>query len=280
LFTGAGGTISRRQLLLPFPNFGTITTTNNDGKSWYTSGQFSLTKRFSKGWGGQAAYTWSKWIQQTEYLNAADLKPTRVISDQDVPQRFSMSAFYEFPFGHGQRWASHTNRWVDAIIGGWQIEGTYAYQSGFPLTFTADVFYNGGNIALPRSQQTVGQWFNTGAFVSVVGGNPSCGAFPTGSSNCATPVDHLRTFPLRFSNVRLDPTNNADLGLRKDIRINETMKVQLRMEFVNAFNHPLLASLSGGAPVVTPSSSTFGQITVSNQQNYARRAQMAVKFIF
>src|SRR5262249_35125831 len=38
LFTGAGATITRRQLLLPFPNFGTITTSNNDGKSWYHSG--------------------------------------------------------------------------------------------------------------------------------------------------------------------------------------------------------------------------------------------------
>src|SRR6185436_1464514 len=31
VFTGAGLTTSRRQLLLPFPNFGSITTTNNDG---------------------------------------------------------------------------------------------------------------------------------------------------------------------------------------------------------------------------------------------------------
>ena len=280
LFTGAGANTTRRQLLLPFPDFGTITTTNNDGETSYHSGQFSLSKRFSKGYGLQAAYTWAKWIQQTEYLNPTDALPTKVISDQDIPNRFSMSGFYELPFGKGQRFMSNASRLTDAIIGGWQIEGTYAYQSGFPLTFANDVFYLGGDIAIPRSQQTVSRWFNTAAFVSVVGGTPTCAAFPTGSSNCATPVDHLRTFPLRFSNVRLDPTNNVDLGLRKDIRIDETKKVQLRMEFINAFNHPLLASLSGGAPVVNPSSSTFGQITVSNQQNYARRAQLAVKFIF
>ena len=95
-----------------------------------------------------------------------------------------------------------------------------------------------------------------------------------------TPVSHLRTLPLRFSDVRLDTTNNVDLGLRKDIHIREGMRVQLRMEFINAFNHPLLASLSGGAPVVTPGSATFGQIMASNQQNYARRAQVMAKFIF
>lgn len=280
LFTGVGGTIARRSLLIPFPEFGNITTTNNDGSSWYHSGQFSLNKRFSKGYGLQAAYTWSKWIQQTEYLNAGDALPTKVISDQDIPHRFSMSGFYEFPFGKGKRFGGNVNRWADVIIGGWQIEGAYAYQSGFPLTFTSDLFYVGGDVALPSGQQTVQRWFNTSAFVNVLNGNPTCGAFPTGSANCATPVDHLRNFPLRLANVRLDPTNNVDLGLRKDIRIDETKKIQLRMEFINAFNHPLLASLSGGAPVVTPNSSTFGQITASNQQNYARRAQLMVKFIF
>ena len=278
LFVGAGPTISRRQLLLPFPDFGSITTTNNDGETWYHSGQFSLTKRFSRGYGLQAAYTWSKWLQATEYLNAADARPTKMISDQDIPHRFSMSGFYEFPFGKGKPYLSNVSRLADALIGGWQIEGTYVYQSGFPLSFGSDVFYLGGQVSIPKDQQTVTRWFNTSAFVSVVGGTPTCTG--TTGANCATPVDHLRTFPLRLSDVRLDRTNNVDLGLRKDIHINETMKVQLRMEFINAFNHPLLASLSGGSPVVTPNSSTFGQITASNQQNYARRAQLSVKFIF
>jgi hypothetical protein len=234
-----------------------------------------LQKRFSKGYGLQFAYTRSKWIEAIEYLNAADAKPVREIGAQDVPNRFSMSAFYEFPFGKGQRFLSHGNWLVNAIVGGWQIEGTYTYQSGFPLRFANDAFYVGGKIAIPKSEQTLNRAFNTAAFVSVVGGNPSCGAFPTGSSNCATPVDHLRTLPLYFADVRIDPINNADLGLRKDIRIREGMKVQLRMEFINAFNHPLFPGAN-----VSPSSSAFGSISASNQLNYARRAQLMAKFIF
>src|SRR4030095_14188074 len=101
LFTGAGGTITRRTLLTPFPEFGAINTTNNDGESWYQSAQFTLDKRFSKGYGLQFAYTFSKWIQATEYLNAADARPSKVSSDQDVPHRLSMSYFYELPFVRG-----------------------------------------------------------------------------------------------------------------------------------------------------------------------------------
>jgi hypothetical protein len=280
LIPNAGTTVARSSLLVPFPDFGTINTTNNDGKTWYHSGQFSLQKRFSKGYGLQFAYTRSKWTQQTEYLNAADPTPTKMISDQDIPNRFAMSGFYELPFGKGKMFMSNANKWVNALVGGWQVEGTYVYQSGFPVAFASDAFYLGGKISIPKSQQTVARWFNTDAFVNVLGGSlPTCQSAPTGSANCATPVNHLRTLPLRFADVRTDPINNADLGLRKDIRLNETMKVQLRMEFLNAFNHPLLNGLSL-MPVVNPSNASFGQVTASNQQNYARRAQLSAKFIF
>jgi len=274
--------MSRRSLLTPFPEFGTITTTNNDGRSWYHSGQFSLNKRFSQGYGMQFAYTRSKWIEAVEYLNAGDASPNKAIGVQDVPNRFSMSAFYEFPFGKGKMFGAHVSKWVDALIGGWQLEGTYTYQSGFPIRFANDAFYVGGKIGISKDQQTVARWFNTSAFISVVGGNPTCQNSTGGSvtaSGCATPVDHLRTLPFYFSDVRSDPINNADLGLRKDIHIRETMKIQLRMEFINAFNHPLL-NVGTGQVVVSPATSTFGQVVASNQQNYARRAQMMVKFIF
>jgi hypothetical protein len=275
LFTGAGGQVQRRSLLTAFPEFGTINTTNNDGKTWYQSAQFTLDKRFSKGYGLQLAYTFSKWLQATEYLNPGDPTPSKVRSDQDVPHRLSMSGFYELPFGKGQPFGSSANKWVNAVIGGWQIQGTYTYQTGFPVTFSSDAFYLGGKISLPKSEQTVNRWFNTSAFVSVVGGTPTCPASPSGNSSCATPVDHYRTLPLRFGNVRIDAINNVDLGLRKDIHLREQMKVQFRVEFINAFNHPLLPG-----PTVTPSSAQFGQITASNQLNYARRAQLSAKFIF
>jgi hypothetical protein len=280
LYPNAGGTITRRQLLLPFPEFGTINSTNNDGKSWYNSAQITLSKRFSKGYDLQFAYTRSKWTEAIEYLNAADPSPNKATAAQDSPNRFSMSGFYELPFGKGKMFLSHASGWADAIVGGWQIEGTYTFQSGFPLRFANDAFYLGGTISIPKSQQDLTRWFNTGAFVSVRGTAPTCGAFPAGSSNCASPVDHLRTLPFYFADVRMQTINNADLGLRKDIHINERMKVQLRMEFINAFNHPLLSTLSGGGAVVSPSSSAFGTVSGSNQQNYARRAQLMAKFIF
>jgi hypothetical protein len=264
-------TISRSQLLLPYPEFGAINTTNNDGKSWYSAGQFGLQKRFSQGYTIGVSYTRSKWMQATEYLNAADPQPTKMISDLDVTNRLSISGIFAFPFGKGRRFLSGASGIVDGLVGGWQIQGVYSYQSGFPITFGTDAFYNDGTIALPSDQQNIATWFDTTPFTSILTGT---------SSTNATPVNHLRTLPLRFADVRSDTINNLDLSLLKSVRVGGTVRLELRAEFINALNHPYLAAAARSAPVTNPTQSTFGQVTNSNQANYPRRAQLGVKILF
>jgi hypothetical protein len=294
-FRGTGlfnNTVARQQLLRPFPAFGDITTSVNDGKSWYHSGQFSLNKRFSKGYTVQAAYTWSKWLQATEYLNAGDAKPTKMISDQDAPHRLSFSGMYSLPIGKNRAFLSNAGWLTNAVLGGWQIGGNVQLQSGFPVGNFPDAFYRGGAIDIPSEQRTTSRWFNTAAFQSfydwpgflpagvtaATATTAQINTAQTAANTAATPVFHLRTLPLRFSTVRRDYIKNVDLTLLKDIRIRETMKVQLRFEALNAFNEPYFP-----VPQVAVNNSTFGAInvlTTANQENYARRVQLGAKFIF
>jgi hypothetical protein len=266
-------TIGRNQLLRPSPQFTDINTTNNDGKSWYNAAQVSLQKRFSKGYTLGIAYTYSHWMQATEYLyNWAGAKPTKMISDLDVPHRLSLSGIFNLPFGKGRKFASNASGATEAIIGGWQIQGVYNYQTGFPLPFGTDLFYNGTDPVngsdIKVSKPTTEKWFNTDVFTSIL----------NGTSTNATPVNHLRTLPLRFSDVRRDSINNVDLSLLKNVTLSRDIQLQLRAEFVNAFNHPYLDR--GTGTVVNPTNSNFGRIVASNQANYARRAQLGVKLLF
>jgi hypothetical protein len=266
-------TIARSQLLRPYPQFGDIRTTNNDGKSWYQSAQLNLQRRFSKGYTLGIAYTYSNWTQATEYLNSGDATPTKMISDLDVPHRLAVSAIFELPFGKGRRFGSNADGVLNGFIGNWQIQGVYTYQSGFPIPFGAynattavtsgDLFYNGGEIKV--DDPTVQRWFNTGAFTSILDGN----------ATNATPVNHLRTLPYRFDDVRRDNINSVDLSLIKDVIFKGDVRLQLRAEFINAFNQPYFPN-----PVAGATSTTFGQVSASNQENYARRAQIGVKLLF
>jgi len=262
-------TIARRQLMRPYPAFGDINTTNNDGKSWYSSAQLGLQKRFVKGYTLGVSYTWSKWEQATEYLNATDVDPTRMISDLDVTNRLAISGIYELPFGQGKRFLADANTVTDALLGGWQIQGVYTYQTGFPVAFGTDGFYNGTDPVngsdIAFDQTSTSKWINTGVFTSVL----------SDTSTNATPVDHLRSLRLRFPDVRRDAINNVDLSLLKSVRLPNRMELQVRFEFINAFNEPYFPG-----PVTGMTSATFGQITASNQENYARRAQVGVKLLF
>src|SRR5207247_1790906 len=83
-------TIGRQQLLLPYPEFGTITTSTNQGYSWYHSLQIRAEKRYNHGLTLAGNYTYSKFMGANEYLNAGDPAPTRMISDVDVPHRIAM----------------------------------------------------------------------------------------------------------------------------------------------------------------------------------------------
>jgi hypothetical protein len=266
-------TIARSQLLRPYPQFGDIRTTTNEGKSWYNSAQVGVQKRFSKGYTLGLSYTYSKWEQATEYLNPDDATATRMISDLDVPHRLSLSGILELPFGKGRRFGSDADGFLNALVGGWQIQGVYTYQSGFPIPFgnynlntgvtSGDLFYNGGDVSV--SDPTTDRWFNTDAFTSIL----------SGSATDATPVNHLRTAPFRFDEARRDSINNLDLSLIKDVVLKGDVRLQLRAEFINVLNEAYFPQ-----PVAGATSSTFGQISASNQSNYARRAQIGVKVVF
>jgi hypothetical protein len=56
---GGSTTIARELLLRPYPHFGSVNTTTNQGYSWYHALQMGMQKRFSHGHTLAANYTWS-----------------------------------------------------------------------------------------------------------------------------------------------------------------------------------------------------------------------------
>ncbi|MFN0086402.1 MAG: TonB-dependent receptor domain-containing protein [Blastocatellia bacterium] len=254
--------IARSRLLVPFPQFDAVNTTTNEGYSWYHSLQMDLEKRFSRGYTIGASYTFSKFMEATELLNAGDPRPTEVISSVDRPHRFTVNGIYEIPLGKGRAYLAKTNAVVSRLISGWQVSGIYAYQSGSPVGF-GNVIFTGdvANLALPGNQQTVARWFNTDAGFNKVA------AQQLGSN--------VRTFPLRFGSVRANPINNYDLSVIKNTEVWESKSLQFRAEFLNAFNHPFFP-----APNTNPTVVQFGTVQASTQDNYPRRIQLTVKFLF
>ncbi len=259
--TGRAGTlIGRAALVTAYPHFTSLGTTTNEGYSWYHSFQAKVDKRFSAGYTIQVAYTQSKFMEATGFLNDGDPVPAKCISDQDYPQRLSLSWIWELPFGRGRKLGSQTRPVVNALISGWQIQGIYAGQSGQALGF-GNVIFRGNlkDIPLPVSQRRPERWFNIDA------------GFERDSRKQLSYAARVMSF--RFSGIRGDGINNFDLSVLKDTRVREGMKVQFRAEFLNAFNHVLFSN-----PNTSVTSTAFG--TITSEKGYPRRIQLGVKFIY
>ena len=238
-----GATVSRSQLLLPYPQFTGLSTTLDSGLSWYHSFQLRAEKRLTRGFTIQANYAWSKYMEATAKLNSTDPFPEHSISATDRPQRVVVSGIYEVPLGKGKHWLARAPGWVNQVVGQWSVQAIYQGQSGPALGF-GNIIFTGDihNIVLPRGERRVELWFNTDA------------GFEKNSARQL--ASNIRTFPSRLTGLRGDGFNNFDLSLLKNFAITEKLKFQLRAEAQDALNHAMFA-----APNTTPTSTQFGQVT-------------------
>jgi hypothetical protein len=256
--------ISRAQLLRPYPHFDAVNVTTSEGHSSYHSLQSGVQKRFDRGYTLGVNYTWSRFLEATEFLNAGDPEPWEGISSQDAPHRLSVSGIWELPFGRNRTFGAGASTGLNALIGGWQVQGIYTYQTGFPLGNFPNLIFTGNIDDIDIDNPTIQRWFNTDAGFNKV--------------TAQQLVSNVRTFPLRLSNVRGDPTNNVDLSLLKNTSLGGARSFQFRFEAINALNHPQFQSPSGNS--LNPTNASFGQLVSTAQLNYARRVQVMLKFLF
>jgi hypothetical protein len=271
--------IQRRRLLTPFPQFGNVSVTEYNGSSRFDSLQFQVVKRFTKGISLNGSYTYSREHVMNQYLNPQDTELTEYISPNERPHRFTFSGIFELPFGKGRTWGNNWNPVVDAIIGGWQVQGLYEWQSGEPILLP-NVFYNGDPSQLESKLgkkdsegRTYGvdmpAWDISGFFLN--GTVPSVGNNYT-SSNAVT----LRNFPLTLDNLRSQRFLKFDVGISKNFRIREGMKLQFRIDAINALNSPYFGSNS---LVVNPATAGFG-FTFAPVRQPPRDIQIGGRFTF
>jgi len=255
----AGNVISRQALLSPFPQFTGVSYFTYDGTSSYDAMNVRLEKRFSHGYTVVGNYTFSKFLEATNLLNAGDAAPSKVISDQDFPHHISVTAIYELPFGRGRKHLANARGFVDILVSGWQLSPIYTYQSGPPVAF-GNVILTGDihDIPLSKDRRSIYQWFNTSLF---------------NRDNAQQLASNLRTVSQRFGGIRADAYNYWDLSALKNTRIHETMMLEFRFEALNALNQ-----VNFSAPNAVPNNTLFGQVTA--QTNVPRHMQLTLRLQF
>jgi hypothetical protein len=229
------------------------------GWSTYHGLQTQLTRRFSNGLMFQAAYTWSRTIDNsTADFFSTSLTPRRPqdfqnwdaeksVSPLSRTHRFTIAAVYDLPFFKSGNWL------MKNVVGNWGFSPIYTYESPewADVQSATDANLNGdsaGDRAIfnasgtPGTGSAVNALFNTGGDVvgycacatgssTDVPTNPQAQYIKAGAGALATSGRNT---------LATSPTDDLSLSVYKDLNITERVKFRLGGQFGNLFNHPQL----------------------------------------
>jgi carboxypeptidase family protein/TonB-dependent receptor-like protein len=295
-------TITRGQLLRPFPEYNRVLELDPHlGTSNYKSLQTSFMKRFGSNGILSVAYTWSRLMSNTDSSSAFldegfifggsaqdNNHPGReyAVSSYDVPHNLSIGYGVDLPFGRGKHFMGRAHGPLNAVVGGWRVNGITTFRSGVPISvyqiFIGSTLSNlGGGQGYFGAQ---GLWmrpdFDPTCSLKTSGSRQQRAANGWFNKSCFSPVNtasevRFGNEPRNVDGVRMDHMNNWDLSVAKRNDITERVYLQFTAEFFNAFNH-----VRFGAPDnnISDPPNLFG--TITSQANPPRGIQFGLRVGF
>src|SRR5689334_22724091 len=251
----------------------------NIGFANYNSFQTTVSRRMSRGLYFQAAYTYSRTIDNvsgslsTDELNITrngqgganilnsqkDPFQNKARGDFDRPHRLVVSYSYDLPVPNGEFWNNQ-------FFKGWSLSGIVTYQSGLPFSITDSTSggafgeTNGGTASFSGACGSIESTYTQGSLSDRLNHylNPAC--FRTASlvPNGAPGATGFGDVPRNA--FRGPMQQNWDFSLLKNFDIKESHELRFRMDVFNLWNHPVFGFPSI-VNVGTPA--TFGQITTT-----------------
>jgi hypothetical protein len=263
-------TIQQYLLLLPYPEFGTVTESYSSiGSAPYNALQIQISRPMKNHFSLQANFTWDKVMQHTAYLNPFD---TKLESVQDGNSTILANIFgsLELP-----KFAARP-LWFRETLGGWQLNGVMRAANGGLTSAPSNVNIIG---QVNQPNPSYSRFFNTcyentsGALVQSTPSAPAC------DSQSPAPAYQQRLAYTSQTNstvigVRSRIYPLMDASLFKKFAIRQSSSFEIRGEFFNVLNTPIF-----GGPGTSLGSSTFGVVTLT-QANDTRIGQLTVRLNF
>ena len=225
-----------------------------EASSWYNALQVRFQKRTTHHISFEGSYTIAKstdnssagrnnWVgalgagipQQLDRLNLE-----HSIGGNDTPQRLAAAVVVDLPIGRKQWIGGNMNRGVDAVVGGWSLATIITEQSGQPMAIGMSNARLANGTQRP---QVVCPQLKTGTSMHSVALDWQNANLTYLNANCfADPGDQVPgNAPRYFSGLRTDGIHNTDLNVYKSFVPKEGMRVEVRAEMFNFFNHPRFA---------------------------------------
>lgn len=304
-YLGSNEYVAYNAQLRPFPEYGWLQLTRSlpGARSQFDALNLKYNYTFHNGLTSITSFQWSKnmddgsealigWSIGGSWRDYYNPKLDYGLSTHDLPVSFVEAWYYELPYGTGRQFGAQAPQLVRQTIGGWNVSGAIRLTSGMPLWVPvqwADGMNHLGNYGFPGNalpdlvanpipkNRNKNNWINPDAFQGLSssgsGALVTCG--PNGDPNCQPFPFRYGNEPQHYGTLREAGSRNVDLSISKNFG-TERYKVQLRGDFLNAFNHPVY----GGSWNIT-NHFGWGPIgVVTGTRNDPRNIQVALKFMF
>ena len=243
-----------------FDNGPSYPAVSNGGYAHYEALQFQFQRRMSHGLQALLSYNFSKASDTgsndgTGYVVPSVSQiviPPLTPSDFDLRHSLAGAVSYEVP-------APAWGRAGNAILQGWAVDGLVRISSAPPLTVVVgnensivgyhQVLANvvpGQPFWIPDPTQPAGRALNPSAF-----------SMPADGAQGNYPRNSLRS-PYSI--------NETDLALRRRFNLTERVKLDVRAEYFNVFNHPMFGAPGGNQPNTGFGISDFGKVDTTTNQ--------------
>jgi len=235
----APSTVPFNQNRRPYPLFRNIVMRENGGNHFYHALSTQLERKWQRGLSFMGAWTWAKSLTDVDEIggveggttleNAFDRRRERGNAQYSPRHRFISTLIWELPVGRGKPLLANGGI-AAAVLGGWQLSGSYIAQTGEFLTptFAGSDPSNTQTVGglpdrigdgnLPSGQRTIDRWFDASAF--------------------AIPPANSGRFGTSGRGILVGPGRQiASAALFKSFPVRERMFFRVQISFTNLFNH-------------------------------------------
>ncbi len=271
--------------------FSALSAWSSVGRGDYYSMQWTVRKRWSDGLTMDFNYTFGRSVDLASQAesggsfsgviqNAWFPQQQWADSNYDARHIFNVYAIYQIPVGKGRKYLTNANRFVDGVLGGWQLAPTVQWSSATP-TSVGDGSNWATNWEITANATQIAPVSNS----LTLNGLPASGTSapsPNLFSN-ASAVFKAFTFTLPGdsgdrSNIRVPGPYAVNLGVSKEFSLftlhDVTHKLQLRGEAFNLTNTAVMSGVS----LNIGSATSFGKF--SSQLGSPRQMQFALRYSF
>jgi len=256
------GGVSTGKNLFFQPQYGALSTFSSIARSNYNAATVSIRERLGTALTMDFNYTLSHSLDDASGLSTSGayggafiLNPilqrqSYANSDFDIRQIININAVWQLPIGKGHTFFGNANKWVDGVIGGWQLSGIYRWNTGLPVGFYGDSGpFDNSRWATNWNVQSNVIRIKPVETCPTRGGTTAPKLFGCNTGDAYNSFRNARPGETGDRNVfRVPGYVDLDLGLGKSFSMpwSEKQKLQIRVEAFNLTNTQRLGQYNTG----------------------------------